>query len=211
MTPVLSSLVLLRAHMSNKPVLCIQVNEETQLRLLEERHVEEYFVLIERNKEHLHEWVAVEAYEGSVETLRAYVKQRLLQFVNGEGYHLGIWYQDALVGVLDYRLNWRRRKAELGYWIDATMQGKGLVIRACRTMVRHAFEEHELHKVEISCATDNTRSRAVAERLGFTQEGILRQTDRLHGQYVDGVFYGLLVDEWNARAKHAQGLQKEPH
>lgn len=207
MTPVLSSLVLLREHMSNKPVLCIQVNEETQLRLLEERHVEEYFALIERNKEHLHEWVAVEAYEGSVETLRAYVKQRLLQFVNGEGYHLGIWYQDALVGVLDYRLNWRRRKVELGYWIDATMQGKGLVIRACRTMVRHAFEEHELHKVEISCATDNTRSRAVAERLGFTQEGILRQTDRLHERYVDGVFYGLLVDEWNARAKHAQ----EPH
>ena len=188
--------------MSNKPVLCIQVNEETQLRLLEERHVEEYFALIERNKEHLHEWVAVEAYEGSVETLRAYVKQRLLQFVNGEGYHLGIWYQDALVGVLDYRLNWRRRKVELGYWIDATMQGKGLVIRACRTMVRHAFEEHELHKVEISCATDNTRSRAVAERLGFTQEGILRQTDRLHDRYVDGVFYGLLVDEWNARAKN---------
>jgi ribosomal-protein-serine acetyltransferase len=188
--------------MSNKPVLCIQVNEETQLRLLEERHVEEYFALIERNKEHLHEWVAVEAYEGSVETLRAYVKQRLLQFVNGEGYHLGIWYQDALVGVLDYRLNWRRRKVELGYWIGATMQGKGLVIRACRTMVRHAFEEHEVHKVEISCATDNTRSRAVAERLGFTQEGILRQTDRLHGRYVDGVFYGLLVDEWNARAKN---------
>ncbi len=202
MTPVLSSLVLLREHMSNKPVLCIQVNEETQLRLLEERHVEEYFALIERNKEHLHEWVAVEAYEGSVETLRAYVKQRLLQFVNGEGYHLGIWYQDALVGVLDYRLNWRRRKVELGYWIDATMQGKGLVIRACRTMVRHAFEEHEVHKVEISCATDNTRSRAVAERLGFTQEGILRQTDRLHDRYVDGVFYGLLVDEWNARAKN---------
>ena len=178
------------------------MNEETQLRLLEERHVEQYFALIERNKEHLHEWVVVEAYEGSVETLRAYVKQRLLQFVNGEGYHLGIWYQDALVGVLDYRLNWRRRKVELGYWIDATMQGKGLIIRACRTMVRHAFEEHEVHKVEISCATDNTRSRAVAERLGFTQEGILRQTDRLHDRYVDGVFYGLLVDEWNARAKN---------
>lgn len=202
MTPVLSSLVLLREHMSNKPVLCIQVNEETQLRLLEERHVEEYFALIERNKEHLHAWVAVEAYEGSVETLRAYVKQRLLQFANGEGYHLGIWHQDALVGILDYRLNWRRRKVELGYWIDATMEGKGLVTQACRTMVRHAFEEHELHKVEISCATDNTRSRAVAERLGFTQEGILRQTDRLHDRYVDGVFYGLLVDGWNARAKN---------
>ena len=40
--------------MSNKPVLCIQVHEDTQLRLLEERHVEDYFALIERNKAYLH-------------------------------------------------------------------------------------------------------------------------------------------------------------
>ncbi len=187
--------------MSNKPVLCIQVNEETQLRLLEERHVEDYFALIERNQEHLYEWVDVEAYEGSLEMLRAYVKQRLLQFVNGEGYHLGIWYQDALVGLLDYRLNWRSRSVELGYWLDATMQGKGIVTQACRTMVRHAFEEHRVHKVVISCAIDNLRSRAVAERLGFLQEGTLRQADRLHDRYVDGVFYGLLKDEWNTRVE----------
>src|SRR2546430_10910783 len=151
--------------MSNKPVLCIQVNEETQLRLLEERYVEDYFALIKRNKAYLHAWIAVEAYEGSVETHKAYVKQRLLQFVNGEGYHLGIWYQDALVGILDYRLNWRGRKVELGYWLDAAMEGKGMVTQACRTMGREAFEEHEVHKIENSCATDNKRRRAGAERL----------------------------------------------
>jgi len=195
--------------MSNKAVLCIQVNEETQLRLLEERHVEDYFALIERNQEYLHEWIAVEAYEGSVETLRAYVKQRLLQFVEGSGYHLGIWYQGALVGLLDYRLNGRNRSVELGYWLDAAMQGKGIVTQTCRTMVRHAFEEHRVHKVVISSATDNPRSRAVAERLGFVQEGILRQVGRLHDRYVDMVFYGLLKEEWNERAEHAETLQKE--
>ena len=195
--------------MSNKAVLCIQVNEETQLRLLEERHVEDYFALIERNQEYLHEWIAVEAYEGSVETLRAYVKQRLLQFVEGSGYHLGIWYQGALVGLLDYRLNGRNRSVELGYWLDAAMQGKGIVTQTCRTMVRHAFEEHRVHKVVISSATDNPRSRAVAERLGFVQEGILRQVGRLHDRYADMVFYGLLKEEWNERAEHAETLQKE--
>jgi ribosomal-protein-serine acetyltransferase len=190
-------------HMSNKPVLCIRVNEEMQLRLLEERHVEEYFALVERNQEHLYEWVAVESYDGSRETLRAYVMQRLLQFINGEGYHLGIWYQDALIGILDYRLNGRSCNVELGYWLDAAMEGKGIVTQACRTMVQHAFEEHQVHKVVISCATDNTRSRAVAERLGFLQEWILRDVVRLHNRYVDGVFYGLLVDEWNTRVGHA--------
>lgn len=190
--------------MNTTPVLCLQVNEEIQLRLLEERHAEEYFALIERNHDYLQEWIAVEAYEGSVELLRAYVKQRLLHFVEGSGYHLGIWYQEALVGLLDYRLNGRNRSVELGYWLDATMQGKGIVTQACRTMVRHAFEVHQMHKVVISCAIDNPRSRAVAERLGFVQEGILRQVVRLGDRYVDGVFYGLLVDEWRTRAELAQ-------
>jgi len=186
--------------MSHKSALCIQVNEEIQVRLLEERHVQHYFALIEHKKAYLQEWIAVEAYEGPVETLKAYVKQRLLHFVEGSGYHLGIWYQDALVGILDYRLNWRGRSAELGYWLDRAMQGKGIVTAACRTMVRHAFEEHQVHKVVISCATDYPRSRAVAERLGFLQEGILRQADWLHDRSVDMVFYGLLKVEWNARS-----------
>jgi ribosomal-protein-serine acetyltransferase len=197
--------------MSNRPTLCIQVNAETQLRLLEERHVEDYFALIARNQEYLHAWIDVEAYEGTVEALRAYVRQRLLQFINGEGYHLGIWHQDALIGILDYRPNWRNRSIELGYWLDEAMQGKGIVTRACRTMVRYAFEEHQAHKVVISCAIDNPRSRAVAERLGFVQEGILRQVVRLHNRYVDGVSYGLLIDEWRAQAGQVQGLQKEAH
>ena len=197
--------------MSNIPMLCLQVNEETQLRLFEERHVEHYFALIERNKTYLYKWIAVPAYEGSVDTLKAYVKQRLLQFVEGSGYHLGIWYQNALVGILDYRLNWRGRNVELGYWLDEAMQGRGIVTQMCRTMVRHAFEEHQMHKVVISCAIDNPRSRAVAERLGFTQEGILRQADQLHDRYVDIVFYGLLEGEWNAEAEQTKADMTRKH
>jgi len=125
----------------------------------------------------------------------------LLHFVEGSGYHLGIWYQDALVGLLDYRLNARNCSVELGYWLDVAMQGKGIVTQACRAMVRHAFEVLQAHKVVISCAIDNLRSRAVAERLGFVQEGILRQIGRLRDRYVDVVFYGLLVDEWRTRVE----------
>jgi ribosomal-protein-serine acetyltransferase len=66
-------------------------------------------------------------------------------------------------------------------------------------MTRHAFEEHHVQKVEISCAADNTRSRAVAERLGFTLEGTLRRAGWFHDRYVDGVWYGLLLSEWQER------------
>jgi ribosomal-protein-serine acetyltransferase len=195
--------------MSTTPVLCIQVNAEIHLRLLEERHLWDYFALIERNQEHLREWTAEEAYEGSIETLGASVKQHLLRFTEGSGYHLGIWYQDRLVGVLDYRLNRRNDTVELSYWLDAAMEGKGIITQACRAMIRHAFEEHQVHRIEIACVTTNTRSRSVAEHLGFIQEGVLRQADRLHGRYGDRVYYGLLVNEWDLEAKHAQGHKKE--
>ena len=190
--------------MSMKPVLCIQVDAEIQLRLLEERHAEAYLALIERNRERLRAWIAVDAYEGPVEVLRDYLRKRLLQFVEGDGYHLGIWCQDDLVGLLDYRLNRRQQTAELGYWLDVAQQGKGVVTRACRTMVRHAFEVHHLQKVVISCAADNLRSRAVAERLGFTLEGTLQRASWFRDRYVDGVWYGLLASEWQERAETRQ-------
>jgi len=68
-----------------------------------------------------------------------------------------------------------------------------------------------MHKVVISCAIDNPRSRAVAERLGFVQEGILRQVGRLRDRYVDIVFYGLLVDEWRTQAELPQESSSAPN
>jgi len=183
--------------MNNRLFLGIQVDAETELRLFEPRHAEEYFALAERNREHLYEWTDIKAYEGSVETVREYIKQRLLSFANNQGYHLGIWYQGKLIGNLSYgNLDWRSRKVELGYWIDASMQGKGIITKVCQTMIQYAFEEHGLNKVEISCAAGNRRSRAVPERLGFTQEGIHRQGDWQHDHFDDVVYYGLLAQEW---------------
>ena len=50
--------------------------------------------------------------------------------------------------------------------------------------------------MEILCATGNTRSRAIPERLGFTQEGIIRQAERFNDHYNDLVVYGMLASEW---------------
>ena len=55
------------------------------------------------------------------------------------------------------------------------------------------------HRIEIQAAADNRRSRAVAERLGFTFEASMRDGHRHpDGTYVDQVVYGLLEHEWPA-------------
>lgn len=78
-------------------------------------------------------------------------------------------------------------------------QGKGIITQACAALVDHAFQEMNLHRVEIRTAVENFKSRAVPERLGFKEEGIARQSAWLYDQFIDHVVYGMLAEEWKAR------------
>jgi ribosomal-protein-serine acetyltransferase len=55
------------------------------------------------------------------------------------------------------------------------------------------------NRVEIPAAVENHRSRGIAERLGFAQEGTLRQAELVDGRYLDTVVYAMLAADWSAR------------
>ena len=78
------------------------------------------------------------------------------------------------------------------------MQGKGIITRACRFVIDYAFKEYGLNRVEIAVFSENKRSRAIPERLGFTEEGTLRQLLWHHDHFVDLVIYSMLAEEWQA-------------
>ena len=86
----------------------------------------------------------------------------------------------------------------MGYWLDKEAQGTGLMTRSCSALLEHAFAELDLNRVEIRCAVDNARSRAIPERLGFRLEGQLRQAEWLYDRFVDHAVYGLLAREHNS-------------
>ena len=176
-----------------------KLSDDAELRLLEERHAEELFALINRNHERLLVWVPWLSSTDSLEHTRGFIKRKLQRFADNNGFAAGIWYQGALAGEieLDY-VDWSNRITEIGYWVGADVEGKGLVTKACRVLIAHAFDNLGLNRVQIRCATENLRSRAIPEKLGFKQEGILRQVERLHDRYVDLVIYGMLAHEWQA-------------
>jgi ribosomal-protein-serine acetyltransferase len=175
-----------------------RLDAESELRLLEERHAAELFALTHQNREYLRRWLPWVDATSSVDVTRKFIQTALKQFAANRGFQAGIWYQGRLAGVVGYhRIDWHNRKTSIGYWLGATFQGKGLMTRACRALLNHAFHELKLHRVEIRCAVDNRRSRAIPERLGFAQEGISRQAEWLYDHYVDHVIYGMLADEWH--------------
>ena len=87
------------------------------------------------------------------------------------------------------------RSVEIGYWLSADYQGRGIIARACRFLVNYAFTEMGLTRVVIRCAVGNHKSCAVPERLGFKKEGVLRQAEWLYDHFVDLVVYATLKEE----------------
>jgi len=74
-----------------------------------------------------------------------------------------------------HRMDWSVPRFEIGYWCRPSTQGRGLVTEAVQTLARFAFDSLRARRVELRMSSANTKSRAVAERCGFTLEGVLRQ------------------------------------
>lgn len=175
----------------------IAAGENLKLGLLEERHAERVFALTDANRARLRQWLPWLDYTQTSEDSRIFIRKSLHQFANNDGFQAGIWYKGELAGMISYQfLDWSDRKTEIGYWLGAEFEGKGLMTQACRTMVDYAFTELGLTRIIILAATENVRSRAVPERLGFTQEGVLRQAEWLYDHFVDLAQYSMLADEW---------------
>ncbi len=171
------------------------LGNDAELRLLEMRHAEELFTLIDQNRFHLRQWLGWVDGNQSIADSHNFIRGTLQQFANNNGFQAGIWFQGALAGIIGYNyIDWHNSKAELGYWLGAPFQGHGLVTRACQALIDYSFDDLHLNRIEILCAAGNLRSRAVPERLGFTQEGILRQAEWLYDHFVDLVVYAMLFN-----------------
>jgi ribosomal-protein-serine acetyltransferase len=174
-----------------------KIDEKIALRLLEERHTEEVFSLLQQNRSHLQAELTWLTDQLSLNDAKEYIRAGLQRFAANNGLRAGIWVQDNLAGIVSlHELFWADRKASLGYWLGASFQGQGLVTRACNILIRYSFSELKINRLGIQCAADNDRSRKVAERLGFAQEGVLRQAWWSRDRFVDLVVYGLLPSEW---------------
>jgi ribosomal-protein-serine acetyltransferase len=179
-----------------------------ELRLLEERHSSLIFALIEQNRERLRPWFGWVDATKCEDDILAFIRRSLEQFASNTGFAAGIWDQEQYAGNISlHKVDWLNRRAEIGYWVGLEFQGRGLVTEACRAVTRHALVELELNRVEIRCATNNTRSKAIPLRLGYTLEGVLRQAELVQDRYMDLEVYSLLRSEFARSATRPSGAR----
>lgn len=173
------------------------IDEELTLKPLLPEHARHMFQLVDRSRERLRQWLPwVDGVTGK-EDINGIIKSAVQQGSDNGGFTAGLWVREELAGIIGYHeIDWHNRSVGIGYWLGEGYEGKGYMSSACRVFVDYALLELELNRVEIRCATGNTSSRAIPERLGFVLEGVIRQAEKLDDGYANHAVYGLLRGEW---------------
>lgn len=164
------------------------------LRELSEADADELHALIESNRTRLEKWIQWAQDQTRSETL-AFIRRAREKTLDGSGLHRCILVDGRIAGVVSLSVDAANDSAAVGYWLDGSCEGRGLATAAVATLVDHAFERWRLHRVEIRAEVENRPSRAVAERLGFQFEGIMRQAYRIGERYSDDAVYSMLASD----------------
>jgi len=173
----------------------LPVADGVSLRLLADSDAEELQALIEANRTHLEPWLPWAAGQSLEDTL-AFIRAIRSQAEENAGFQAAVVTGDGIVGMAGYvTVDWLNRSTRIGYWLDEGHQGRGTMTAAVRLLVDHALNIWKLNRVEIVVATENRRSRAIPERLGFREEGTLRQYQLVGGRYLDCISYATLGED----------------
>ena len=167
-----------------------------ELRLLRTSDADELFTLTDANRAYLRTWLPWLDSTTSSANTRDFIQSTLQQFADDRGFVAAICYEQSIVGVVGYnQIDWQNRIGYIGYWLAEAYQGKGLMITSCNAIIDYGFEVLNLNRLVITCATKNSRSRAIPERLGFIHEGTIRDAEWLYDRFVDHEIYAKLHRE----------------
>lgn len=102
----------------------------------------------------------------------------------------------GLVSLVD--INNVNRSAVLNIMIgEKQNQGKGIGTFAVNAILKHAFDNMNLHRVELMVLDINKRAQHLYEKCGFVKEGTLRKSTFKDGKYVDMLLYSILEEEFH--------------
>lgn len=137
----------------------------------------------------------------------AFIRESILAWKEDRAWDYSIRFKDdpeRHVGSISF---WTVSKlgkiAEFGYWVRSDEQSRGICSEAVDRLLDETFNSLGYHKVTLRIAVGNTASDRVAEKLGFTREGVLREELLIRGNWVDHSLWSLLDREFRALRRGA--------
>jgi ribosomal-protein-serine acetyltransferase len=157
------------------------------------------FAALEASRERLAPWLQFPNRLQTIEATCDWLIHREARWLLREALSFAIRHsetQDYLGSVDLHSIVWERHSFALSYWLRDGAEGQGYMSEAVRLVTDYAFTALSANKVALRCDARNTRSAAVAERLGFVREGRLRgEATTTDGALADELHYALTRDD----------------
>lgn len=163
------------------------LKEGISIRLIESEDMDELYRVFQLNKDYLRLHI------NGIDQLqsREDVYRRWGRF-NDHSLPLGIWLNNTeLIGRCRLTRYIQSNSADIGYWLSECHQGQGVMTAAVAFCMKFAFDEWNIQRIEIQCSESNLKSRGIAERLGFINEGISLDDPliEVNGEMVQSLIY----------------------
>jgi len=157
----------------------------------------EVYAVVDSNREYLREWLPwVDTTDSPIVTENV-IAEWATEYENKTDVILGIFEKGEYLGSIGlHGMKTANNSGMVGYWLAENHQGRGIMSDCVRALVNFGFHTLELNRIYIYCASENTKSRAIPERLGFLQEGMLQDGEYVNGTYYDRVVYGMVRRNW---------------
>ncbi|MFF3958931.1 GNAT family N-acetyltransferase [Streptomyces sp. NPDC001890] len=186
-------------------MLTLPLGDTARLRPLEPWHAPEFLAHIDRARPHVDPWIPWATFSTDLASATAVLQRYADKQAQDAARIYGIWLDGTLVGgVMFTRFDSASGVCEVGCWLEAAGEGRGLVTRACKVLIDWAFAERGMSRVEWWVRSGNTRSVEVARRLGMTRDGVLRKHTEYRGERHDIEVWSVLCEEWPSGEAEAE-------
>ena len=135
------------------------------------------FEAVDESREHIRPWLPFADAHKTVEESRDWIINQQAKWLLRETMNAAIVEASTgryLGGIGLHPHNWDIRHFEIGYWLRKSAEGHGYMMEAVTLLTDYAFNELKANRIEILCDERNIRSASVARRLGYVQEGLMR-------------------------------------
>jgi len=157
------------------------------------------FPAIQETQSQLHQWFHDQQIPSSVGETEELLREVRADLLLRRMVHLLIFRQDTgdFIGEARlYRIDWSIPRAALGFWVRSSMQGDGYMTEAVQRITEVSFDVLNLARLEILADADNVATCRVAEKIGYTLEGTLRNHRRRQdGNLGDTAVYAIIPDD----------------
>ncbi len=152
-------------------------SERVIVRPYRESDAQALFEAVAESRDHLRPWLPFADEHQTVDESRNWIIQQVANWILRDDLALSIWERESgryLGGTGLHPHDWAIGYFEIGYWIRASAEGHGYITESVRLLTDYAFDNLKANRIEIRCDELNMRSAAIPKRLGFVQEGRLR-------------------------------------